>query len=573
MRPATRPRPPIADQPTTRIAPPAIAPEALPTVRTTPVERPAPPSSDRPATDEPIGPLTVPAYELRPALRPGWSADTTRRRTWISRSVLAAILLVQALLSVRLANTAFEDEALYVAAGHIELAHLLHGTPVHLAFASYFSGAPTLYPVLAAAVDSVFGLIGVRLLSLLFMLVTTALLYSVTRRLFNERTALCAATAFSFTESTLVLGYFATYDAAALMLLAAATWIVVHTARRHLALCLLAAPVAALAVAVKYAAALFLPTIVLLLVLVAGQRHGLGRALARGALLSATTIGLLLGGLYVSGYANAVALTTTNRAHGTTPALTILAESVQWGGLPFAVACLGTVLYATRGRLSEVPGWQRTLPSTRWRLAVGVLLTGTALLAPLYQIHLATSVSLHKHVGYGLLFAAPMAGVGLTRIMGAHFRYPQLAITVGAAMLALGMTQSASIYAGWPDSTRLIEALRQQVTPTGRYLADTFEVPAYYLRSTVDYTRWSSTYTIDYTDKAGHHLTGIPGYRAAIDDGYFNVVVLDTQQASPISQAVLAEMRSRGNYRLLTVLPYVTAYGPGSYQIWHVTGG
>ncbi|MBC3844316.1 hypothetical protein GXW82_41645 [Streptacidiphilus sp. 4-A2] len=49
---------------------------------------------------------------------------------------------------------------------------------------------------------------------------------------------------------------------------------------------------------------------------------------------------------------------------------------------------------------------------------MGVLLSGTALLAPLYQVHLATETSLQKHVGFGLFFAAPMAGVGVTRLMG-----------------------------------------------------------------------------------------------------------------------------------------------------------
>lgn len=46
------------------------------------------------------------------------------------RLPLIAILLVQCALAYRLANTAFEDEALYAYAGHRELGHLLHGTPV-----------------------------------------------------------------------------------------------------------------------------------------------------------------------------------------------------------------------------------------------------------------------------------------------------------------------------------------------------------------------------------------------------------------------------------------------------------
>ncbi len=141
--------------------------------------------------------------------------------------MLAAILCVQAALSLRLHNTAFEDEALYLYSGHLEIAHWLHGTALQGNYPSYFSGAPALYPVLGALADSVGGLAAARAVSLIAMLTTTGLLYSLTRKLFNERIGLCAAVIFSVTESALFLGHLATYDAPALCLLAVASWIVV----------------------------------------------------------------------------------------------------------------------------------------------------------------------------------------------------------------------------------------------------------------------------------------------------------------------------------------------------------
>jgi hypothetical protein len=152
------------------------------------------------------------------------------RRIWVSRAVLVAILAVQAALSLRMRNTAFEDEALYLTAGHYELAHLLYGVPLPQDYASFFSGSPVLYPILGALADTAGGLAAARLVSLAAMLATTALLYSLTRRLFNERIGLCAAVVFSVTESAIFLGNFATYDAPALCLLAVAAWIVVRTA-------------------------------------------------------------------------------------------------------------------------------------------------------------------------------------------------------------------------------------------------------------------------------------------------------------------------------------------------------
>ena len=91
---------------------------------------------------------------------------------------LLVVLAVQAVLSVRLvrADTAFQDEATYLWAGHLEWAHWLHGVPIP-PFATYFSGAPVIYPPLGALADSVGGLAGARVLSLVFMLGATALLW------------------------------------------------------------------------------------------------------------------------------------------------------------------------------------------------------------------------------------------------------------------------------------------------------------------------------------------------------------------------------------------------------------
>ena len=63
---------------------------------------------------------------------------------------------------------------------------MIDGDPPATEFTSYFSGSPLLYPPLAAAIDSAFGLSGARALSLAFMLGATILLYALTRALFGE---------------------------------------------------------------------------------------------------------------------------------------------------------------------------------------------------------------------------------------------------------------------------------------------------------------------------------------------------------------------------------------------------
>ncbi|MDH6140924.1 4-amino-4-deoxy-L-arabinose transferase-like glycosyltransferase [Kitasatospora sp. GP30] len=513
----------------------------------------------------------LPGWTLPPVVAMGWASDTGRRRRLVSQALLLVILLVQAALSLRLANAAFEDEALYVYAGHVEIGHLFYGQIEYGGFGSYFSGAPTLYPVLAAAVDSLFGLAGVRAMSLLFMLVATACLYGLTRRLFNERAGLCAAALFSVSMPTLFLGHFATYDAMAVCLLALSAWLLVTVAPRHWALTAPVGLITALAVGVKYASALFLPTLVLLLVLAAYRSHGMRGALQRGAVFAGTTVTALMAALLGSGYLSAIQSTTTARAHGTTTAWQILQDSGRWAGLLVAVATVGSVLYARTARLSEVPGWRRAVPGRRWRTAIGVLLTGTALLAPAYQIHLQTDTSLQKHIGFGLFFAAPMAGVGVTRLMGAHFKFPQWAIAIGVLALTLGMSQSVSYYGSWPDTRYLIPQLAYTVRPGQHWLGDPEEGPIYYLsrEHLTSYQDWLSFFYIDYKTKDGRHLSGIPGYRAAVDDGYFDGVVLDYSNGLPAAEdAVRQELRSTGHYRLLSALPYQTSTVGGHFEIW-----
>src|SRR2546429_8870121 len=190
---------------------------------------------------------------------------------------LLAVLAVQAALSLRLiwANTAFQDEALYLWAGHLEWARLLHGTPIP-PFPSYFSGAPIIYPPLAALADSAGGLVTARILSLVFMLGATALLWASARLLFGRRAAFFAAALFAMLGPTLHLGSFATYDAMSLFLVALASWLVVRAGDRQDATGWMVAAGAALAVAhaTSYPSALFDPLGLVLALLPAVPRPG-----------------------------------------------------------------------------------------------------------------------------------------------------------------------------------------------------------------------------------------------------------------------------------------------------------
>jgi hypothetical protein len=156
---------------------------------------------------------------------------------------------------------------------------------------------------------------------------------------------------------------------------------------------LLAAVPAALAVAVKYAGLLFVPTIAVLPALAGWPERG-RRVLWYPAVFAVAVAGLLYAALRLGGQAYATALgdTTTNRAQGLTPDGTIVGESLAWGGVLFAVAVGGTIACIWRARTE--PGERIGPAGGRWhRAALGVVLTGTALLAPAYQAHLHTDIS------------------------------------------------------------------------------------------------------------------------------------------------------------------------------------
>src|SRR5262249_28077812 len=145
----------------------------------------------------------------------------------------------------------------------------------------------------------------------------TCFLWGTARRLVGNRAALVAAAAFATLAGTAFLGAFATYDALALFLLTAATWIAVRAVGvgggsvpspagwRAIVLLgmyyFLAGVILGLACGVKYAVALFVPLALLVAALTAWRE--LGRRSAAVALLAALTgvaltlaVGLALGG-------------------------------------------------------------------------------------------------------------------------------------------------------------------------------------------------------------------------------------------------------------------------------------
>jgi 4-amino-4-deoxy-L-arabinose transferase-like glycosyltransferase len=441
-------------------------------------------------------------------------------------------------------RTAFGDEALYLSAGHLEWSHWLHGTQVP-AYQTWFSGAPVIYPPIGAIADSLGGLAAARLLSLVFMLGVTSFAWgTATRLLEDKRAAFFAAAIFAVLAPTLHLGSYATYDATALLLLAAATWCAAgarssqNATRRVIA----AGILLALANATKYATALYDPTAVCVAILSSWPDAGRKVALLRAAFLAGTAVAVLavllaLGG---PGYLTGIRVTTTGRAHGTDTASLVFADAWSWTAVVLVPALVAAASCAVRRR------WPQALLLT--------VLALSALLAPADQARIQTALSLNKHVDFGAWFAAIAAGYLLSSLTRRR-----LALAVSLAALipvaALGTAQAQAMI-DWPNVTGLVKVVRPMTAHGGHFLGETTDVLQYYLPKTT-WRQWSSTQN-----------NNLEYYQQAIARHYFSVVVLSFDETPAADYAIAFDLSAAGGYSLAAKV----RSGKTVFYVWEYLG-
>ncbi|HUN33252.1 MAG TPA: glycosyltransferase family 39 protein [Trebonia sp.] len=459
---------------------------------------------------------------------------------------LLGVLVVQAALSASLvrARTAFGDEALYLSAGHLEWSHWLHGTQVP-DYQTWFSGAPVIYPPIGAIADSLGGLAGARLLSLVFMLGVTSFVWSTAIRLLGDRrAAFFAAALFVLLAPTLHLGSFATYDALALLFLAAATWCAVRIhGRKNAARWLIAAGLLlALANATKYATALYDPTVVCVTILASWPGTGWKVALRQAAFLAGTaaTVLAVLLALGGPGYLTGISLTTTGRVHGSDSAALVFADAWSWTAVVVVPAILAVIVCLVRRR------WPQAM-----LLAVLAL---SALLAPADQARLQTVTSLNKHVDFGAWFAVIAAGYLLSSLC-----QRRVVLAVGLAALvpatSLGVAQAHAMD-NWPDVTGLVKVVRPLTDHGGHFLVETTDVLQYYLPDTT-WQQWSSTQN-----------NNLAYYQQAIARHYFSVVILSYNQTLTVDYSIALDLSAAGGYQLAAKV----RSGPTVFYVWQYVG-
>jgi hypothetical protein len=134
---------------------------------------------------------------------------------------------------------------------------------------------------------------------------------------------------------------------------------------------------------------------------------------------------------------------------------------------------------------------------------------------------------------------------------------PVMALPIAASTLFGSMGLAASLYQIWPNSAGVISVLRSAVrSHPGNYLAEDYDVEAYYLRGEVPWQRWSNTYYFSYPGA----LPGSASYAGAINSHYFSLVILNFGDTAATDRQITLDIRRAGGYYILA--------RSGRFTIW-----
>jgi Dolichyl-phosphate-mannose-protein mannosyltransferase len=509
------------------------------------------------------------------------TAELTRWAWWVP---VAIIVVAQALLTARLIpmSTASGDEGRYIYAGHQLIHELWHGggSPY---YETSFSGAPVIYPVLAALADHFGGLVGVRLMSMSFMLTATGLLFGSGRRLFGYWAGVGAAGLFAGLGLSQDLGALGTHDAMALMLTSVAAYCAVRTSEQEprASRWLVLVPLVLLAAnATKYATLIFDPVVVALASLQVGEQ-GWRRVTHRAVALATTTAALLALAVFLAGraYLNGILFSTLERQSGSSaifaavrvPPATIVADSWHWMGL---VLVLGAVALLVALTMRD--------ERRRCGLLLALLLTA-GLVVTAESLRLHTVESMRKHDDIGIWFTCMAAGYLLARPQVlARGRAVRAAL---AAAVPLGVVLSGAHYSPSARSTyEAATSLSRRTAfadlkpylelPTGRFLIGGLddEQMIYSDRVSVPWYRLDDDTYIKYPipgrggDSHGQaqglactalrpgcmYLEDAAGFRAAIGAHYFALISMVGAHTTELDAQIEAAVKHNSGYVLLT---------------------
>lgn len=436
---------------------------------------------------------------------------------------LTVICTVQAVLSLSLvwSNTAFADEAQYLSTGELEWAHWLHGASVPPYLLKSLSGSPVIYPPLGALANSIGGLAGARILSLLFMLGVTIVLYLTASRLLDRTAAVIASALWALSEPSVRLA-FATFDPLSILLTALSAWLIVQASYRYHrgAFVTAGAVTLALANATAYSGIIIDPIVIIFAFLVwlpcmRWRKASLWMMWFAGIL---ALLFILL--MAVSGSWAGLMSTVINRGSSDHQSvLLVLSDSWGYSGLIAVLAATGVITAFAA--------------ENRQRAVLLALLGGTALVVPAAQLHEQTAWSLDKHLAYGIVFAVIAAGYGCSRLIT---KVPKAGRKLAASCcviafaypVATSWASAWSVYHAWPNARSFITEFTSEAAHSRGliYVSETGpeNIAEYYTPEGRDTKRWSTGLSLD--PAIGSSKTWESYYASKLSKGNYGVIVL-----------------------------------------------
>ncbi|KNC19730.1 hypothetical protein AC792_05000 [Arthrobacter sp. RIT-PI-e] len=472
----------------------------------------------------PVGEYRRPAWNeaVAQALPPRFQHESTPRR--VAYLPLIGLLAVLTVLSVRLSNTAFVDEALSITIGHNYLDHWFSGQAV-VEYGESFSGVPFLYPVLAAVLDTLGGLGLVRGFSLLCVLAAVVFVYRAAVDLGYRSEGMLALAVLALTGPVVFVGALATFDAPVMAMLAGALWAGV---RRGWGSAVVSGVLLGLVPMVKYAGVIFLPVVIGIVLLTSTRR--------RAALAAAITVALPATAwlMWSDRIASGIALNTVDRTvSGDASPGDLVGWMVLDIGILALLALAGMVLLARNGRRQAV-------------LAALLFIGGMAM--PAAHLVLGEAVSFDKHMAYSALFLAPSAGYFLAKLSKGVWKFLPVTLLLMVVLL-FGFSRSEAMYTSWVDVRPVLDVI-EEAPRAGSYISPAAEQLDYHLR-----------------DRPEIRNVPLSGYaenpdlvRVAVEDQRFETAILrtvgtGTPDLDAVQDVLLQALRDNPNYELTATLP------------------
>ncbi len=460
---------------------------------------------------------------------------------WVGRAPLIILLAVLAVLSLRLSNTAFTDEALSINVGHDYLTHWLTGDGVE-AYGDSFSGLPFAYPVLAAVLDTLGGLQLVRGFSLLCMLAATIFLYRALGELGYRSEGMLAAAAFALTGSVVFVGTLATFDALVIAMLAAAFWTGV---RRGWASAAVTGALLGLVPVVKYSAVIFIPVVLGVVLLTSVPRRAALAALIAIVIPGAAWL------IWSDQITGGIALNVFDRVElSPTPTGDLVAWLTLGIGILVLIAMAGGLLLARRGAGHAL-------------LGLGLFIGGMAL--PAAQLILGEGVSFDKHLAYSALFLAPLAGYALAKLSRGTWKLLPVIVLL-LTILLFGFGRSEAMFNSWVSVKPVVDVIEEN-PQAGIYVSSATESLRYHLR---DRAQVEGLVFSDYPQDED-------STRVALEDRQFRSVILRTASTGSPEQdtaqaSLLQALRDSPNYDLAATMPARDHSGTDMWLVFNQVG-